>query len=371
MKIAFTGDMAFSKYFKNRCTDENLISDEVREFLASTDYTVVNVEGSVSSGEISAAKPLVHANPPECADFLKSINGYVWNLANNHSMDCGADGAYDTLKCAEENGCYTIGVGKNIEEAAKPLVLTKDVSVGLVSVTVAFDKEALATESTPGSIGIFDIERIKAQIDEVKSKCRWCVVVAHGNEEFSQLPMPNIRKLYKKYLQMGADIVVGHHPHVAENYETFGDKIIFYSLGNFIFDTDYQRAQKYTDVGVLIKMDFGENDYSWEYMSTKINRDTHTVSKCECPKIFTNVSSCDYKLLWPLQAKHLRINEKIKITFIKPEMKSYSRWQWIVWGVKRMKEQRGKDVAWGLFFEIFKYWKLSKRKDVIEYIKRG
>ena len=372
MKIAFTGDMAFSKYFKDRCTDENLLSSEVRDFLASSDYTVVNVEGSVSSGEISAAKPLVHANPPECADFLKSINGRIWNLANNHSMDCGSDGAFDTLKCAEENDCYAIGVGRNIEEASKPLIISEGAGVGFVSVTVAFDKDALASEDKPGSINIFDINRIKAQIDEVKSKCRWCVVVAHANEEFCQIPMPNIRRLYKKYLKMGADIIVGHHPHVVENYETFGDKIVFYSLGNFIFDTDYQRAQKYTDAGVLVKIAFGENDFSWEYMPTKINRDTHTITKGDCPGVFTDISTKDYNLLWPLQAKHLRINEKKKVAFIRPEMKNYNGWQWFVWAVKKAKkEKRGRVVAWGLFLEIFKYWKLSKRKDIIEYIKRG
>lgn len=94
---------------------------------------------------------------------------------------------------------------------------------------------------------------------EIKEKCRWCVIVVHGGEEFASLPNPYTRVRYLKYLELGADVVVGHHPHVTENYELFEDgKVIFYSLGNFIFDTDYQRAHPYTDEGALLKLIFTE-----------------------------------------------------------------------------------------------------------------
>ena len=67
-------------------------------------------------------------------------------------------------------------------------------------------------------------------------------MVYHGGDEFFHVPMPYIRKQLKGYLDWGCDIVVAHHPHVVQGYEMLGKKAIFYSLGNFIFDTDYQRA---------------------------------------------------------------------------------------------------------------------------------
>ena len=87
-KIAFTGDVAFTKYFSNSCNDEKLLNKDIINFLSSADYTIINVEGAVSSGPISAEKDLTHANPPECINWFDKINGKIWNIANNHSMDC-------------------------------------------------------------------------------------------------------------------------------------------------------------------------------------------------------------------------------------------------------------------------------------------
>ena len=98
-KIAFTGDVGFSsKYFRGTYNNEDLLHPSLVEYLNDTDYTVVNVEGCVYHGQASAKKPLVHANPPECVDFLKKIHGNIWNLANNHIMDSGREGVESTLR---------------------------------------------------------------------------------------------------------------------------------------------------------------------------------------------------------------------------------------------------------------------------------
>ena len=95
---------------------------------------------------------------------------------------------------------------------------------------------------------------IAKRIAEIKAKCRWCVVICHGGEEFAAMPLPYVRNRYLQYLELGADVVVGHHPHVPENYELLDNgKAIFYSLGNFIFDTDYQRAHLYTELFLILK----------------------------------------------------------------------------------------------------------------------
>ena len=69
-RIAFTGDLGFSsKYFKGTYDKENLLDEEIVSFLSDSDYTVVNVEGSVTAGKAEAVKPIAHSNPPECLPY--------------------------------------------------------------------------------------------------------------------------------------------------------------------------------------------------------------------------------------------------------------------------------------------------------------
>jgi len=126
MKIAFTGDLAFSKYFKDAHNREDLLSGEVIDYLADTDYTVVNVEGCISDAKPSAGKPLVHANSTECMGFMKKINGNVFTLANNHITDCGREGVESTLNVAAAHGVATVGIGLNMGQTEKPLIIEND-----------------------------------------------------------------------------------------------------------------------------------------------------------------------------------------------------------------------------------------------------
>jgi hypothetical protein len=112
---------------------------------------------------------------------------------------------------------------------------------------------------------------------------------------------------------------VSHHPHVPMNYETVGDKVIFYSLGNFIFDTDYQRAQFNTDLGILVKLNFTEDSYEWEARGLRIERGIEHITAAGLPRIFANVGERDYELLAPLAAKMMVAAYKRQLIYLKPE----------------------------------------------------
>ena len=118
---------------------------------------------------------------------------------------------------------------------------------------------------------------------------------------------------------MGADIVVAHHPHVPMNYETVGDKVIFYSLGNFVFDTDYQRAQFNTELGLFVGIHFTEHAYSFEPYGIRIDRTKERIVHGELPRIFTDVQPEQYELLAPLAAKVFIANTKRQLSFLYPE----------------------------------------------------
>ena len=154
-------------------------------------------------------------------------------------------------------------------------------------------------------------------------------MVAHAGDEFSPLPMPETREIYHQYIQMGADIVVGHHPHVPENYEIFENKIIFYSLGNFIFDTDYQRIQQQTDTGVLVRLSFTEDSYTWQAMCIHINRNKLRIEHCNLPHIFTNIIFQQYARVWKYAARMLSQANKRENVYFNPCR--YARFKHLPW----------------------------------------
>ena len=331
--LIFTGDIGFDKYMDRKWDDDELLSKEVLDFLHSGDHVVVNVEGpiaeNVENNEKDGVRQLLHTMNPKAVKVLNNMQADIWNICNNHIMDAGEFGMQSTLEYAKANDARTIGAGMNIKEAQKPVILNEAGGIGMFG--VGYQRACRAAgEEKAGCYSWSDLDAIQNTINEIKKTCRWCVVVAHAGEEFTPLPSPYTRERYHKYLEMGADIVVAHHPHVPMNYETVGDKIIFYSLGNFIFDTDYQRAQFNTELGLLVKLNFTETSFNFEPMGVEIVRGEEKVVKADLPRIFTDVQEKDYNLLAPLSAKVLVAATKRQQKYLNPkefENAGEEKWQ--------------------------------------------
>ena len=320
--LVFTGDIGFDRYMYGKWDDENLISSEVLDFLHSADHVITNVEGPVAEVEQNTTKDgvgqLLHTIDPKALKVLRNMKADIWNICNNHIMDAKEYGIKRTLEFAKQENAQTIGAGMNIEEARRPVILDEAGGIGMFG--VGYQRACRkADENTPGCYSWSDLDGIQKSINDIKSKCRWCIVVAHAGEEFTPLPSPYTRERYHKFLEMGADIVVAHHPHVPMNYETVGDKIIFYSLGNFIFDTDYQRSQFKTELGLLVKLNFTETEFNFEPMGLKIVRGDEHIVKSELPEIFVDVGEEEYNLLAPLSAKMLVSATKRQMTYLNPQ----------------------------------------------------
>ncbi len=320
--LVFTGDVGFDRYMYGKWDDENLISKEILEFLHNADHVITNVEGPVAEAEqnttTDGAQQLLHTIDPKAIKVFRKMNADIWNICNNHIMDAGEYGIKSTLDFAKQENVQTIGAGMNIHEARKPVILNEAGGIGMFG--VGYQRACRkADEEKAGCYSWSDLDEIQKSIDEIKSKCRWCIVVAHAGEEFTPLPSPYTRERYRKYLKMGADIVIGHHPHVPMNYETVGDKIIFYSLGNFIFDTDYQRSQFNTQFGLLIKLNFTEEAFNFNPMGLEIVRGDEKIIKADLPDIFVDVQEEDFNLLSPLSAKMHIAATKRQMAYLNPQ----------------------------------------------------
>lgn len=320
--LIFTGDIGFDRYMYGKWDDENLLSSEILSFLHSADHVIPNVEGPVANAEqntvTDGAAQLLHTIDPSALKVLRKMKADIWNICNNHIMDAGEYGIRSTLDFAEAENVQTIGAGLNIHQARKPVILNEAGGIGMFG--VGYQRACRkADEEKPGCYSWSDLEAIQQTINEIKAKCRWCIVVAHAGEEFTPLPSPYTRERYHLFLEMGADIVVGHHPHVPMNYETVGDKIIFYSLGNFIFDTDYQRSQFNTEKGIIVKLNFTEDKFDFEPMGLEIIRGEERIIKADLPEIFIDVPEEEYKLLSPLSAKMHIAATKRQMTYLNPQ----------------------------------------------------
>jgi poly-gamma-glutamate synthesis protein (capsule biosynthesis protein) len=325
-RIAFTGDLSFSARFSDACS-EDFVDQEVVGWLGGTDHVVANVECPVTSKPIQSDQPLTHASTPEILPQLRKLRVDVLNLANNHMLDCGEDGLLDTLAFAAGNRLSAIGAGKTLAEASRPLVLGggDGVKVGLLSAAKPWE-HIRAGDSSPGCFTWDRAELLRRRIGELRESADWVVLAVHGGEEFCDIPMPYIRRQYLGFLDAGADVVVGHHPHVVQPYELIGKKAIFYSLGNFIFDTDNQRDFPHTENSVLLAFDFGKTAFRFDFLATRHNRATHRIEPRPAPPVFRDLGAAPYRKWWAAASKPYYFRNLKRRRKFDPNFKTRPKW---------------------------------------------
>ena len=375
--IVFTGDIGFDRYMDRKWEDAQLLSQPVLDFFHSADHVCANIEGALIEAVDDGSRGVFfHSMNPEAVSMFKKMGADIWSIGNNHSMDAGKEGIISSRKYAAENGCKVFGAGVNEVEASEPIYLDEAGGIGMFG--VSYMAECIpATATEPGIFRWDDMDYIAKRIAEIKSKCRWCVLISHGGEEFTSLPSPYTRDRYLKFLELGADVVVASHPHVPENYELFDNgKAIFYSLGNFIFDTDYQRVHLYTDIGVLLKLKFTEESMDFEAMGVKIVRGEERIVETDLPDVFINIPAEEYELLAPLSAKAFVVEDMRKMIYLEPERFTNAPQE--VWDGYFFSEEpdgyfEGAHMDFNIIVPFSKkadeeLWKQSKLEKVKEYI---
>lgn len=323
--LGFTGDISFSAFFKNGYKNDNLLSDEILDFFKGNDANIINQESPITQCRITKKSRLAHRSDVEVIPYItKKIPNTVFSLANNHMLDYGRIGVVDTVENLEKAGCTFIGAGRNLEESSKFIVVGDEIKIGIIAIQYKRFKPSGRKWAAPFYEG--NMGRLRNQIARMKEEAGvdWTVVVYHGGEEFLFAPLPFNRKLLHSIVDMGADAVVAHHPHVVQGYEYYKGHPIFYSLGNFIFDTTYQRAQEGTTQGMLLKLHFTKDEIKFENLPVSINRENHTVGVGDANPYFTDLNKINYNALWTYQcvrkkealarATELRISEKEKMS---------------------------------------------------------
>lgn len=269
MKILIAGD--FCPRDRVAATFENgdyaSVLCEVRNVTAEADYSIVNFECPVMTGD---ADPIKKQGPNlRCSEngvnAIKYAGFDCVTLANNHFLDYGEQGVSETLATLDKHGIDHVGGGLNLIEASQ--ILYKDVAGQRLAIINCCEHEfSIATTTTAGSSPLnpirqyYDIQNARKQADYV-------LVIVHGGHEHFQLPSPRMVETYRFFVDAGADAVVNHHQHCFSGYEMYKNKPIFYGLGNFCFDNPSHHEGFWTE-GFAVSIDFtnkGSNSILFPY----------------------------------------------------------------------------------------------------------
>ena len=155
-------------------------------------------------------------------------------------MDCGAIGLLETIEGLDEAGIYHAGAGRNLAEALQPaFVPVKNVTVGLVS----FCYGPPAGRSSPGA-AFYDHKLMRKTLMAARKEADLVIAALHDGLEYSDVPPSRTRDRFRFLAENGADIVVGHHPHVLQGLEWYKGVPIVYSLGDLLFHNSLPHVAK-------------------------------------------------------------------------------------------------------------------------------
>ena len=262
-KILIAGDFCpYHRISKMVADADYSFFDEIKDLTKSADYSIVNFECPVVEGDV---KPIEKCGPAlrterNAVSAMKYAGFNCATLANNHFRDYGDAGCKTTIEELQKQNIDYVGGGLNLTEAQK--ILYKDLDGKRVAIVNFCENEfSIATETSAGAAPIDTVDNYN-QITEARKNADYVLVIIHGGHEHYQLPSPRMKKLYRHYVDLGADAVVNHHQHCYSGYEYYNDKPIVYGLGNFCFDWPTKSYGKWHEgYMVIIKFD-EETDFN-------------------------------------------------------------------------------------------------------------
>lgn len=225
VELAAVGDVMLSRYVGRRAAVEgadilfNGAADEIRQ----ADVAFLNLECVLGDAPASASKRFVFVAPSAYAGAIASAGFDVASVANNHTLDAGKAGFDQTVAALQKAGVQTVGHDGLV------VVERKGLRIG----SLAYCDFSCGHRE-------LDEESIRSEVAGARDEADAVVVSWHWGVEGSEKPSPRQRRLARLAAQAGADVVLGHHPHVIQPVEWVSEggrrTLVAYSLGNFVFD---------------------------------------------------------------------------------------------------------------------------------------
>ncbi len=269
IRIFFAGDFC-SKPSTSRIS----VSDELKSLIHSCDLKVVNFEVPLKP-DITLPKQkqerfFQHDDVP---DFLKGLGFNLFSQANNHAFDWGDEGFKKTKVAL---GDASFGAGTYEDAYRVKVIEVQGVKIGFLGLSFAAYTGVFNDVTNHEGLGCAYINDLKVNhvITEAKKELDYLFVLPHDGIEYIDIPMPETIARYRDFIDFGADGVIGTHPHCPQGWEEYKGKPIFYSLGNFLFNSkegyDYRAWNRpHWYEGLCVVMTIENGSLRWEVVNTR------------------------------------------------------------------------------------------------------
>jgi poly-gamma-glutamate synthesis protein (capsule biosynthesis protein) len=210
---------------------------EVVDVMRQADLAIANLECALTTAGRPADKQFTFRAHPSSAASLSAAGLDLVTLANNHSADYGARSLLDTIAALRSHGIRAVGAGRNLHEAGRHAVFdcgSPPVKIAVLGFSNMRPTSFYAASDRPGTSPAW-ADLVAPRVREAREEADVVVALFHWGEELSSSPSAVQRRLAHVAADSGADLVVGHHPHVLQGMEVRGRALIIYSLGNFLF----------------------------------------------------------------------------------------------------------------------------------------
>jgi poly-gamma-glutamate synthesis protein (capsule biosynthesis protein) len=269
--ITFTGDVLLDRGVRKQIEKygADFLFENVAPIFHSSDAVIINLECPVTDSVTPINKKYIFRADSKWLPSLRKAGITHAALANNHTIDQGRSGLVATAYFLQKENITPLGYGDNGAASCRPVFISgAGIKLAVFNVVLLPLENWTPLEDKPGICQISAIE-LAEQVRELKNTDQACYIVAvlHWGQEYRQKPLPAQRRDAYRLINAGVDIIVGHHPHVVQEPEIYKNKPIFYSLGNFIFDSRRPEANK----SILLQLFFDKRNVSYRVKKIEIH----------------------------------------------------------------------------------------------------
>lgn len=276
VRVLFVGDIMLDRNVARTILSEgpDVLFAGTGALLADADLRVGNLEGTITgSSSVSQNNSGILRftfDPAQTDAVLKPLHFSALSLANNHSLDFGQSGYAETRRRLAQSGVAAFGHPYNMQGKISTTLLVKNKTVCLIGFHSLYDA---------------DTASVVDEIRRLRPNCWRVIVFAHWGEEYKEHSNAVQQAAAHGFIDAGADLVAGAHPHVVQEHEVYKGRAIFYSLGNFMFDQNFSWG---TQHGIVMRADFYEEQTRFTVTATVISQQhssvgTSTVARFNLP----------------------------------------------------------------------------------------
>jgi len=213
--------------------------------LRQGDIVIGNLESPIAiAGEEFTGKRFRFKSSPAAAAALQKAGFTHLSLANNHILDFGPGGLQETVATLDRLGIAHAGAGPDLESARRESTITvKGVTIAFLAYSLTYPAEFYAGNDRPGTAPGYE-NYYRADIARAKKSADYVIVSFHWGTECAAFPKDYQKNTAHGAIDAGADVVLGHHPHVLQGIEYYKSGVVFYSLGNFAFASRSRNADR-------------------------------------------------------------------------------------------------------------------------------